>query len=253
MWNGDYRFLLSSLILKDFRIRYRNMSLGVLWALVNPLVVMGMLVLVFTKFFVSPAPDYPVFLLCGIVPLNFFTLAWAVGTVSVTDNAGLIKRVAVPRELIPVASVLAVLIHASIQLCLLFAFAFGFGKYPNIYWVFIPIIWGLLVAFVIGISWLFAGFNVYVRDTRYVVESVSTLLFWLAPIIYPLERIPPEWRGLYLWNPLSAAITCLRQVILEQTAPSLENLMKMTIMAAVAMICGFLVFRKMKARFYNYL
>ncbi len=253
MWNGDYKFLLSSLILKDFRIRYRNMSLGVLWALVNPLVMVGVLVLVFTKFFATPAPDYPIFLLCGIVTFNLFSMGWGAGTLSIMENAGLIKRVAVPRELIPVASVLSVMVHGFLQFGMLVVFALAFGKYPNIYWLWLPVILLFLVGFIIGLGWLFSGFHVYVRDTRYVVESGNAVLFWLVPVFYPHTSIPAEWRGLYLWNPIAAAIVSIRDVILNAQSPSLENLGKMAIMAVLTLTIGLLVFRKLKARFYNYL
>ncbi len=252
-WGGDYLFLLQNLMQKDFRIRYRNMSLGVFWSLLNPLVTMAVLTFVFTVIYPNPRPMYPIFILCGIIPFNFFSFAWGVGTNSLIDGAAFVKRVAVPREVIPVASVLSNCLHLVIQIALLLFVVLVFGKPINRHWVWLPVIWVLYIIFVCGLTLITSALNVFVRDIRYLVESFNAVLFWLVPIFYDFEAVPAKYVDIYAYNPVAAVILALRKVLLQQSAPPGFLLLKLAGVSIGSLIVGAFVFRMLRRRFYDYL
>ena len=251
-WNGEYTFVIRNLILKDFCIRYRNMSLGVFWSLLNPIVMMGVLTFVFTWILPSNIENFALFVLCGIVPFNFFTIAWISGTTSLIDNANLVKRVPFPREIIPLASVLSNTLHLIIQIGLLLTLALYYGKGVNIHWLWLPVVWGLEVVLVSGLALIFAGLNVYTRDIRYVVESASTVLFWLVPIFYEFPPSSEKFVVIYK-NPLAAVVFALRDILMKGTAPPASLLWRLAASSAATLLLGFFVFSRLKRRFYNYL
>lgn len=253
-WNGDYVFLFQNLILKDFRIRYRNMSLGVLWSLINPLVMMGVLTFIFGRVFGGDRPPlFPVFVLCGLVPYNFFAGAFLSGTLSIVENAALVKRVPVPREVIPIAVVLSNGIHLTIQMMLLVALTLGFGIRPSGAWLWLPVVWTLYVIFLCGLALGASAINVFIRDTRYVVESFNMVLFYLVPIFYSFSIIPARYATVYQFNPVAAMVLATRNIMLDGSAPPISLVLNMVIAAGVTLGAGLWIFGRLKPRFYEHI
>jgi len=253
-WGGDLLFLIENLVLKDFRIRYRNMSLGILWSLVNPLVMMGVLTFVFSHLFGHQEKEhYPLFVLCGLVPYNFFTGALLSGTSSVVDSAHLVKRVPVPREVVPLAAVFSNCIHLTIQLALLFALALFFRLPPSKSWLWLPLIWFLYIAFICGLALGSSAINVFIRDTRYVVESFNLVLLWLVPIFYPFSMVPPKISFVYRANPVAALVLAMQNILIDRQPPAGPLVIRLAIAAAVTMGLGLAIFWRLKPRFYEHI
>ncbi len=253
-WRGDLLFLLENLILKDFRIRYRNMSLGILWSLINPIVMMGVFTFVFGRVFGGQKEmAYPLFVLCGLVPYNFFAGAWSSGTTSLIENSGLIKRVPVPREVVPVAAVLSNCVHLAIQIGLLVVVAFLYGFRPNRYWLWLIPIWVLYIIFLCGLALGSSAINVLMRDTRYVVESFNLVLYWLVPIFYSFTIIPDKYIAVYRFNPVAALVMAMRNILMDRQAPPMSLVLNLLIASMVTLLIGVIIFRRCKPYFYEHI
>jgi lipopolysaccharide transport system permease protein len=253
-WPGEWSFLLRNFVAKDFKIRYRNMSLGVFWSLANPLVMMSVLTFVFCKILATgPVGDFPLFVLSGLVPLNFFSVAWLNGSTSVFDNGALIKKVGFPREIVPVSSVLGNTVHFGLQTGLLIAFALFWGKGIHPSWLWLPVVMGFEIVFVCGLALLSSAIDVYVRDVKYVVESANLVMFWLVPVFYSFAIIPAQYREVYQLNPIAAVVLAFRNILLEAKAPPDVLLVKLALVSTAMLGIGLFVFGRLKRRFADYL
>ncbi|MBI1354933.1 MAG: ABC transporter permease [Acidobacteria bacterium] len=248
----DSLLILRSLISKDFKVRYRNMSLGIFWSLVNPLVMMGVLTFCFTRILKNDQPYFPLFVLMGLLPFNFFTLAWASGANSVIENTALVKKVPFRRELLPISVVLANALHYVIQLVLLLlGVCFTVGVSTS--WAWLPLVLLLQIVFVCGMALLFSALDVYFRDTRYIIESTNLVMFWLVPIFYSFENVAPQYAWIYELNPIAAVILLTRTILLDGVSPNPATLGKLAAVSVGALLVGGVVFRRIERNFTDYL
>ena len=250
--SADSLFILRNLISTDFKVRYRNMSLGIFWSLLNPLVMMSVLTFVFSVVFENDRENFPLFVLMGLLPYNFFSMAWLSSAVSLVANKTLVKKVPFRRELIPISVVFATALHYFTQLGLLvLASAIVIGVSAS--WVWLPLIVFLQIVFVCGVALLSSALDVYFRDVQYVVESSTIVLFWLCPIFYGLEAIDQQYAWLYELNPMAAVILLTRNVLLYGTDPALGTLARLVVVTLFFLLTGWFVFCRIQRNFADYL
>lgn len=186
--NMRYQYLLSNLVRRDLKVRYRNSVLGVLWSLLNPILMMLVFSLVFAK--LIPREDirqYAVFFLVGLLPWQFFTNSLISGTTSITGSTQLIKKVYFPRILLPTAATISNLVNFLIAFVVLLVLLFisGLGLTIHSLWVLPILITQIL--FILGLVYLFSALNVFYRDVSMILNVITLALFFLTPIIYPLD------------------------------------------------------------------
>jgi ABC-type polysaccharide/polyol phosphate export permease len=158
-----------------------------------------------------------------------------------------------PREIVPVAAVLSNCLHLLIQILLLLSAVLFFGGHVNIQWLWLPVVWIFEIVFVCGLALITSTLNVYIRDTRYVVESANTVLFWLVPIFYSFSIIPEKYRGVYEINPVAALVFCLRNILLEAIPPNTFTLLRLSAVSFATLAVGLLFFRWGKDAFYEHI
>jgi len=258
VYSPSYRFSLWNLILKDFRTQYRNMSLGMLWSVLNPLIMLGTLLVVFTFIHKNESIEhFGVFLLLGLIPFNFFSLCLNTATNSMVQNGQILKKMRFPRMIIPIASVLSQVIHLGIQLGILLFFILISGVSITWMYLWLPVILILELAFIIGLALICSILDVYFRDTQYIVQSVTTVLFWFTPIFYPASQanqtLPRPLYLLFMANPLSGCIEAARRVVLHDSPPEWDLFKMAFFVALLALGVGICLFRKLEPNLADHL
>ncbi|MBK8987148.1 MAG: ABC transporter permease [Chloroflexi bacterium] len=185
-----YRYLLQSLVVRNVKARYKDSVLGILWSLLNPLGLMLVFTILFSVLSGDAAPrQYPVFILVGLIPWRFFSGSLMSGSVAITGNSALVKKVYFPRELLPITSVLTELVNFLIGFIILIVFLYISGLGLTIYALWVPFILLTQITFSLGLSFLFGAINVFYRDVLMVLDVVLQAWFFLTPVFYSFDTL----------------------------------------------------------------
>lgn len=261
----EYRSLLHNLIVRDLKVRYKNSVLGIVWSLLNPLLMMLVFTVVFTVFWPSEVENFAAFILVGLLPWNLFQASLMSGTQSIVSNGHLIKKVYFPREVLPISVVLSETVNFLIALLVLFPVLWLSGIPITIHALWLPIILVIQVCFTIGLALLFSTLNVFYRDMGMVLEVGLLAGFFLTPIFYPMDFIPtaktiwgitlPVHRLVRWVNPMASLIDSYRTVLYgtiqghPPAAPALDFTLRTAVTALLILWIGWYVFRRYNGRF----
>ncbi len=257
----NYKFLLSELIKRDFKIKYKRSVLGVLWSVLYPLLMMSVMALIFShmfKFSMSGV-NYLVYLMTGLVIFNYFSEATNGSLTSITGNFSLINKVYIPKYIFPLAKCLFAGINFLFTLIPLFFIIFLTGDslegtkcYLNIYYLLLPFIFLCVLMFTLGVSYFLSTITVFVRDVIYIWGILLTVLNYFTPIFYSISILPTWLQSLFKFNPLYLFITSIREIVLFSRMPSLQILLGCFLSGFLTMVVGMVIFRRKQDKFIFY-
>ena len=256
-----YWFLMTQLISRDFKVKYKRSVLGVVWSLLYPILMLAVMAVVFSQMFrvrVEGA-NYLVYLMTGIIMFNYFNEASTNAMTSVVDNFGLINKVYIPKYIFPIAKCLFIGINFLLTLIpwlgiILLSYV-GLGEFTchiNINYLLLPYIFLCLFLFTVGMGLFLSCISVFLRDVIYIYGIVVMIWNYVTPIFYSIEILPQNLITIFKFNPLYQFINSAREVVLYAQCPSIMSIIAITFYALFAILIGGIVFKKNQDKFVYY-
>ncbi|HEV2547566.1 MAG TPA: ABC transporter permease [Stellaceae bacterium] len=250
----DLRMVLSlfEIALRD---RFLGSTLGIFWAIANPLLMLGMFTFVFGYVFKAKLPgaetslSYVIWLVSGYGPWLALTESLSTSTGSVVANRGLVKNLAFKHELLPIVGTLMGLVPLGVSLVFVLSLLAASGTAPSASWLVIPVILVLQLVIVAGLGLFLAGLNVFVRDTALVLPNILFLALFASPIFYPVTAFPQQVRSVVVWNPFYVLTEGYRLPLLEGRVPAAGSLVYLVVVALATFGFGLVFFRRLDPHF----
>jgi lipopolysaccharide transport system permease protein len=247
----QFRELLWMLTVRDVKVRYKQTAIGVLWAVVQPVLTMVVFTLIFGKLGQMPSGGvpYPIFVFAALLPWQLFAKALTQGSTSMVALGGVMGKVYFPRLIAPLSAVLGGLIDFAIGFVVLAFLMAWFGVAPNMRVVFLPVFIGLALLAALSISLWLSAINTEYRDVQHAMPFITQIWMFLTPVIYPTGYIPQRWQALYSLNPMVSVIEGFRWCLLGGQAPDPSAFAISLASTAVLLTFGLLYFNKFEKSF----
>lgn len=246
----NYRQLLKSNVKKEIRGKYKGSFLGILWSFINPLLTTLVYAIVFSVILRNTEPHYVTFIVIGILPWTYFTTVIMQGTTTILINAGIIKKVYFPREILPISINTSGFINFMISCIIIFIFLIFSGIGFSWYILFLPLI--LITQYILqqGIIFITSAINVYIRDAEYIINFIINMLFYATPILYSAQLFESSSFGWIVnLNPMATIINCYRDILYYQSMPHIKSLLVVLIASCILFLIGLKIFKKLEKGF----
>jgi lipopolysaccharide transport system permease protein len=247
-----YRELLFFLVLRDVKVRYKQTALGVLWAILQPVISMVIFTVIFHRFAGIPSEyhvPYPLFVFAGLLPWLYFSSCLTQSSTSIVGNASLVTKVFFPRLIIPLASVVAPLVDFLLASLVLTGMFVWYGWVPNWHIVVTPFYLVLALLTALGVGLWLSALNVRYRDVPYVVPFLTQIWMFATPVFYGVTLFPPEWRWALALNPMAGVIDGFRWAELGRGLPHYDVLAVSTLVAIGLTVSGLWFFKRAERHF----
>lgn len=246
----DYREMISSLVRRDLRGRYKGSVLGFFWTFLNPLLQLVVYTLVFSVIMRAGIEDYYLFLFVALVPWTFFSTAVGGGSGCIISQQNLVNKIYFPREVLPISHVISQLINMLLSFLVVVVVLIVSGKGINLaVWGYLPVIVLQETLLAFGLTFLFSAITVYFRDMQFLLNVIIMAWQFLTPVMYSVDMVPEQLQGLFYLNPMTPIIVAYRDIFYYKQAPDLHDFLLGTVMGVLILIVGWFVFGKLKKHF----
>ena len=245
----QYRELLRALIERELKARYRRSFFGFLWSLITPLYQIVGVTFVVKVLWRHPEPNFSVKYLCALLPWTLFQNGLLNSCASILRNRDIIKRVAFPRQVLPLAAVGGNLFHFLLSMVVLFIVFLIIPVRFSPMFLFLLVLLAILLVMVIGLGLLLSTLHTWYQDVEYALGNLLQVYFFLSPVMYPASWVPKEYQALYLLNPMALICEGFRSVLLQQRPPDPLYVGLAAAFAALCFVVGQTVFMHQQRRF----
>ena len=246
----EYRTMISSLIQRDLRGRYKGSVFGFAWTFLNPLLQLAVYTLVFSAIMRAGIEDYYLFLFVALIPWMFFSTSVSAGANCIMSQKEMVKKIYFPREVLPIAHVTCQLVNMLLTFIVVFLVLIISGKGLSISaLLYLPIVIAAEYMLALSITMIVSAITVYLRDLEHILMIITMAWQFLTPVMYSVDMVPEQLRGIFNLNPMTPIIIAYRDIFYYKQIPEIRTLVHGFVFSIILLVVGWFIFGKLKRHF----